>query len=416
LLFYQGKFEEAIKAYDDAISNDSVNSTIYYQRGYTQFQLNKFNESLQDYNKAIVIDDSNSTYYSSKADVLFKLSNYKDAEKAYKKSLDLNHNNINSYFGLGNTLFKLGNYEDALKAYNTALTFKGNSTDDDDIAVLVSSGQELNKINHTNMSLIYLNKAIEFDFNNSNAYFSKANVLFKLGNYEDALKAYNTALTFKGNSTDDDDIAVLMSHGQELNKMNKLYLALNYFTKAVDFDKNNSNAYYGLGNTLFKLGKYEEALKAYDKALVLDNTNVIALYGKGHTLFEQQKYREAIQVYQVALNNDLNNLGKEVLITQGIKLNKINNTNMSLMYLNKAINYNPSSKAYYELGNTYFKIGKHEEALKAYDNAASNLNDQTVERKKIDDAINSTNQKLNEMTMRNINTEGNNTSQLIEYN
>jgi tetratricopeptide (TPR) repeat protein len=381
VLFKQGKYDDAIKAYNEALKYDPVNSTIYYKKGNIfQLQQLTFNDSLKEYNKAILIDNSNSNYYFSKGEVLFKQGKYDEALKVYRKSIALNNNNIESYFGLGNVLFKQGKYDEALKAYIAALkkvTIKQPKDIKKYISILIDRGAELNKVAELNTSdknrilqiaLTYINKAIEFNPYNSKAFFEKGDILFKQGNYADALDAYINGIEFKPKPTAA-DVWRLTNLGGKLNVSNNLTMAYYYFTNAIVFNKNSTDAYYGLGNVLFKQGDYNESIKAFDKALTIDPNYVAAYHEQGHSLFKNGEYSKALHIYEIAVNKDpLDKYDEKIFVIQGKELNRLNNTNMSLIYLNKAIELNKdNSNAFFEKGNTLFSQNNLGEALKAYD-------------------------------------------------
>ena len=108
---------------------------------------------------------------------------------------------------------------------------------------------------------------------------NKGEDLYNLGNYDEAIKYYDKAL-----SIDPNNIQALYSKGLAIYNWDK-YEAIKYYDKALSIDPNNTHALYSKGLALDSLGDRDEAIKYYDKALFIDPNNDDILLQKHEALF-----------------------------------------------------------------------------------------------------------------------------------
>ena len=86
------------------------------------------------------------------------------------------------------------------------------------------------------------------------------------------------------------------------------------------------------GNEFYDQGKYDEALAAYDEALKNDDKNPSLHYNRGNVFYRQQEFPMAVQSFMNALRGDL-----------ALK-----------------------ARAYYNMGNSLYRLGRLEESIEAY--------------------------------------------------
>uniref|UniRef100_A0A7C4U972 Tetratricopeptide repeat protein n=1 Tax=candidate division WOR-3 bacterium TaxID=2052148 RepID=A0A7C4U972_UNCW3 len=110
----------------------------------------------------------------------------------------------------------------------------------------------------------------------------------------------------------------------------------------------NVSSLINKGNKFFKEGKYDSALIYYNEAQMLSPNNPYANFNKGAALYKLGKYDEAIECFKNALNTKKKNV---------------------------------KSKSFYNLGNSYFKKGDIENALKSYINTLK-INPDDIDAKK----------------------------------
>ena len=116
-------------------------------------------------------------------------------------------------------------------------------------------------------------KLIELDPKNSNTWHGKANALHRLRRYEEAIVAYDKAISTNPQEL---EYSLFNDKGGTLNKLGRHEEALQAYDKASQIDPDRPNAYYNKANALHKLGRYDEALQAYEKVLELVPDNSLA--------------------------------------------------------------------------------------------------------------------------------------------
>lgn len=92
-----------------------------------------------------------------------------------------------------------------------------------------------------------------------------------------------------------------LSHLEHKN----LEMAFVEFQRAIQTDKNNKWAYYGLGIISDMQGKFDDAVKYYTEALDIDSDFSEAHNALGVVYFKQQKWKDAIKSFRRALDNKL---------------------------------------------------------------------------------------------------------------
>ena len=127
--------------------------------------------------------------------------------------------------------------------------------------------------------------------NNKRALLLRASIYIKINKYEEAKNDLQSLLT-------DPNLASTAYYllGIINKEINNNELALIYFTKSIQLDDNNINAYFLRGAVNNILGNYNNAIKDYNYAIYKDtlNTDGKNIYKNISKIFTQKKNKEKI--------------------------------------------------------------------------------------------------------------------------
>jgi len=123
----QGKYDEALQAYDNALQLDPRLADAWYDKGVVLNKQGKYDQAIAAYDEAIELNPEFAYAWCNKGDSLQKEGNYEDAIKAYDKAIELDPSDAYPLNNKGVVLSKQGKYEDAIEAFDQALGIDSNN-------------------------------------------------------------------------------------------------------------------------------------------------------------------------------------------------------------------------------------------------------------------------------------------------
>ena len=117
LLVGMQEFEEAKKAYNDALKLDPENFTLYDSLARLELRKSNPAEAIRIYRDALSKVSEKAGVYSRLGDVYFNQGESKKAKDCFEQAIELDNNNVNAYYSLGVIHQKLGNIEEASKNF-----------------------------------------------------------------------------------------------------------------------------------------------------------------------------------------------------------------------------------------------------------------------------------------------------------
>ena len=144
-LDFQGRYEEAIEAFDKAIEIDpqfeadriakdlpvymlglqnateSHNATEWYIIGQPLEMQGKHAEAIEAYDEAIRMDPEFAQAWSDKGSALVELNRSEEAIEAYNKALEIDPQDAMTWYHKGLALASQGEYDESIKAFDKAL-------------------------------------------------------------------------------------------------------------------------------------------------------------------------------------------------------------------------------------------------------------------------------------------------------
>ncbi|GAB4123732.1 MAG: hypothetical protein OHK0045_03650 [Raineya sp.] len=199
-------------------------------------------------------------------------------------------------------------FEEAILLLNKAIDKNAKNAD-----AFNARGVALFELGKYNDALLDYQQAIELSPANYKPYFNRAELYRALKQWDEALKDYQKAIDL------DPQIADLyLNRGVLLYQQGNLEDAIEDFARATQFAPDSKNAFLNLGNVLFEKGSDEalqEALKAYEKVIELDNKADKTHFNTAQILLRFGKPDVACQHLQRASdlgNEDAKKLQKEV--------------------------------------------------------------------------------------------------------
>jgi tetratricopeptide (TPR) repeat protein len=118
------RYDEAIKAFDEAIELKPDYAKAYNNKGITLKNIGKLDEAINAYDKAIELRPDLVQAYNNKGVALRILGKYDEAIKAYEKAIELKPDDPYAYVSKGVALASLGKYEEAIESYRKAIELK----------------------------------------------------------------------------------------------------------------------------------------------------------------------------------------------------------------------------------------------------------------------------------------------------
>jgi len=231
-------------------------------RGNNAYKLKKFEEAISAYDEAISLDDSDISFITNRAAVHFEMGNFdeciKDSDLALDRGREIRADFKQIARALsrkGTALKKKGDLEGAISAFQKSLTEHRTA---DTLKKLSDSEKELKKQKEEE----YLDpvKAEEER--------EKGNSLFKEQKFPEAIKCYTESIRRKP-----DDPRVWSNRAACYTKLTALPEALKDAEKAIEIDPTFIKAYTRKGHAQFFMKEYDKAMATYQQGLDKDPNN-----------------------------------------------------------------------------------------------------------------------------------------------
>lgn len=148
-------------------------------------------------------------------------------------------------------------------------------------------------------ALELLEKAIELNPRNAEAWANKGVVLRKLGRLMESVTAHDRAIELKP-----DLVQAWYNKGVALYELNRFEEALEALDRATKIKPDFAEAWNNSGVTLDELQKYDEALKAFEKAVELAPEYAEAWHNRGATYAKLGRLRDAVTSYDNAVRHN----------------------------------------------------------------------------------------------------------------
>lgn len=373
----EGKFDEAIKHYSDAIVLDGNNHVLYSNRSAAYAKSGKYQQALEDAEKTVSLKPNWAKGYSRKGSALAYLGRYDESIKAYEKGLQLEPDNEQLKVGLAE-----------VRAQKTATV--SNPFNSPDIFVKLASDPRTKKFLYDPEYLKILQEL------QSNPH--------SLGTKLQDNRVLTTLSVLLGMSAMNEMDEVMETEPMNPPEPPKPKPEPKPEKKEEDNlppEKKKALEEKKLGNEAYKKKIFEEALQHYNKAVELDSTEIIYLLNIAAVYFEQKEYQKCIAQCEKAIEVGRENRADFKLIAKaftriGHAYKKMENWKQAKVYYEKSMSEHRTPeiktllsdidkiikeeerKAYIdpvkaeeekELGNQKYKDGDYPAAIKHYSEA-----------------------------------------------
>ena len=124
-----GNLDEAMKAYEKAISIKPDYAEAFYNMGNALKDQGKLKEAMEAFNKAISIKPDYAEVYNNMGNAFKDQGNLEEAIVAYEKAISIKPDYAEAYNNMANVFQEQAKLKKAIKAFNIALSFKPDLAD-----------------------------------------------------------------------------------------------------------------------------------------------------------------------------------------------------------------------------------------------------------------------------------------------
>ncbi|MCC3405798.1 MAG: TIGR04372 family glycosyltransferase [Microcoleus sp. PH2017_10_PVI_O_A] len=336
-LKHEGKYEEAIGYYQDAINENENNYWHYHNLGECWEKIGRFEEAVNCYDRALALHPKSAWTRHNLGDIWLKMGDLSRAIVEYHSASVLNPDFYGFHKKLGESLYKLArevtleNLGESLQTYSklaenirsigqnaesiNQISYVGNE------GFLETSSQQsdadfIQKVYLTYLKrepdpdgkkhfLQYLRQGTErrqivAEIQESPECKSLIIFLIKSAYLQEAIAAYRHLTALKPNYYKYSELLgeALTHWGKALEERGRTDEAIDIYQQAIGYCHSLANAHYDRGSLLAQEGRFAEALESYQKAMSLRPDWQEAYYLKGIALDELDRHDEAIACWE----------------------------------------------------------------------------------------------------------------------
>ena len=188
----QGKLQEAVEIYDNAIQLKPDFPEAYCNRGIVLQKLGQIEKAVENYEKAIQLKPDYAEAYNSRGAALKDTGQLKQAVESCEKAIQLKPDYAEAYNNRGAAHQAMGDMEQAVKSYEKAFELKP-----DYAKAYYNHGVALQAMGQLGQAVQSYEKAIQLKPDYAEAYSNHGTVLKETGQLKKAVERYEMAIRLK---------------------------------------------------------------------------------------------------------------------------------------------------------------------------------------------------------------------------
>lgn len=212
-------------------------------------------------------------------------------------------------------------------------------------------------------ALTRLNKAIELDPHNCDAYVNRASVFKELNRVQEAIDDLDVAIKEKPN-----DAQAYNNRGVIFVEINQRENAEKDLRQAIKLDPKMADAYNSLGSLLVYQSKFDQAHDCFDKAIEMNPKLFNVHVNRGYLYSQQNNDKKAIEEYEKTIQIKPNYAPAYNM--KGVSLSNLERYEEAIESFDRALEINPNyPNALLNKGVALKALGRKEEANRYYEKA-----------------------------------------------
>lgn len=259
----------------------------------------RYAEALQAFDRAISDNPLLVSAYVGAGDALRAQGDYAAAEKRYAKACEIDPSSFDAQYNHALTLQLLNRWPEAVSAYIRALAIKPG-----DFQANLNVATAYLQLNEPNQALPFGQRAAGADPNSGAARNNLGRIYAAMDRHAEAIVEFRQAAELMQPTS-----PLLLNLANSLGKDNRYEEAVNVLNQLIQTEPSPA-AYERLGASLFKLRRYDASMAAFRTSLEIDPNHYPALNGLGVCLLNQFEFtgqndevarREAIRAMRRSL-------------------------------------------------------------------------------------------------------------------
>jgi len=255
----EGMLHPALQCYLRAIELDPEQSKIWCNLGALQFQLGEFQHSVDSLNRAVGLKPDYARAWDNLAGSLCALDQLDEAERCCHRALNYKPDYADPSFKLGTIFFQEGRMEEAEKAFRKVLEINpGYPLAGHYLAMVLARTNRLDQALEVCEMAATPPGETELP---SLAWNEMAFHRYERGEYAEAIRAYEKALTFTPERA-----VIWLDAGVAHQQLGELDQARRHYEQAVELDPELARAWHNLGAIRQEIGDVKGGQEAIDEA------------------------------------------------------------------------------------------------------------------------------------------------------
>ena len=187
--YQQGKYEDAIADYDEAIRINPQDAQAYYNRGTAKGELGWHQEAIADFDEAIRVNPQHAAAYYNRGTAKGALRRYRESIDDYDQAIHLNPQHAAAYTNRGNAKGALGRHQEAIADYDQAIHLNPQHA-----AAYTNRGHAKFALGRNDAAIPDYDQAIRLNPQLTQAYYGRGRVYKEIAAYEKARADLQRAL------------------------------------------------------------------------------------------------------------------------------------------------------------------------------------------------------------------------------
>ncbi len=280
----EGKYPQAVAAYDQAIQADPRNINTYVEVARQQILYGDYEAALDNIANALLLNSNYSLAHALQGWALGRQGEYLPAEAALRKAIEIDPGNGLAY----------AFYAEVLAQQQIA--GKGDLTTVDRMIELSRQAQQ-------------------YAGNEMETHYARGLVLEATGNYVEAITEFGAAVSQNEMLAD-----LQVALGRNYRYDDQYDMAVTHFNRAIALKPDDPLPYLYTARTYMTVGEYAKAIQYAEQAIQQDPTDPVLYANLGTFLFRLARYGEAVEPLQLATAGGVTETGEMI---QGLPLDEV---------------------------------------------------------------------------------------------